>query len=174
MLREPGHAARFACVASILGAIACSSEQDMGFGFATGPSMQPGDDCLRCHAPGSTYPTAPHWSLAGTVYPRPDAPATAGVQGADVVVTTEAGALLETLTTNSVGNFYSTTPLPEGFRVSVHYQGASIEMPCPPPAGNCGACHSVPPIGGPSGRISIPQGAPATTGTFDCETWSRK
>jgi hypothetical protein len=174
VLSRARRTAHVAGATALLGVLSCGSEPEAEFGFATGPSMLPGDDCLRCHSAGSAYPTAPHWSLAGTVFPTPDAAATAGVHGVEVVVATEAGAVLETLTTNAVGNFYSNTPLPEGFRVSLRYQGASIEMPCPPPAGNCGACHSLPPIGGPPGRISIPQGAPPTTGTFDCETWSRK
>jgi len=174
MLSGAARVSHFVAVAALLGGLSCGENPESDLGFATGSTMLPGDDCLRCHSQGSAYPTAPHWSLAGTVYPSPDAPATAGLAGAKVIVATEGGVMHETLSTNSVGNFYSSTPLPKGFRVSVHYQGASIEMPCPPPAGNCGACHSIPPIGGPSGRIFVPLGAPPTSGTFDCETWSRK
>jgi hypothetical protein len=46
-------------------------------------------------------------------------------------------------------------------------------MPCPPPAGNCGACHSVPPIGAAPGRIFVPQGRDPNMPGFDCETWMR-
>jgi hypothetical protein len=173
MLSAPGWT-RWARATLLLGLTSCGSEEASEFDFETGPTMLPGDDCLRCHSQGSAYPTAPHWSLAGTVYPSPDAPATTGVNGAEVVITSEDGEMVELLVTNSAGNFYSNTPLPAGFRVAVRHQGASVEMPCPPPAGNCGACHSLPPIGGPSGRIAVPQGAPAAVGTFDCTTWTRR
>lgn len=153
---------------------ACGSDGSGGPGFATGPLMRPGDDCLRCHSAGSDYPEAKHWSVAGTVYPSPSADAAAGLEGARVLVTSADGMLLESLTTNAVGNFYSEAALPAGFRVAVEYQGARVEMPCPPPAGNCGACHSIPPIGGPSGRIAVGQGLPPSTGTFDCSSWLRK
>lgn len=155
------------------GAASCGNDGTEGVGFATGPLMKPGEDCSRCHAAGSDYPQAKHWSLAGTVYPAPSAETSSGVPGALVLVSAADGALLETLTTNAVGNFYTASTFPSGFRVAVEYAGERIEMPCPPPAGNCGACHSLPPIGGALGRIAVSQGLPAIDGVFDCKTWSR-
>jgi hypothetical protein len=159
---------------SLLGPLSCGSDAKDDPGFATGPLMRPGDDCLRCHAAGSDYPKAKHWSLAGTVYPTPGADASSGVEGAHVLVSAPDGSLLETLTTNAVGNFYTATALPTGYRVAVEYEGQRADMPCPPPAGNCGACHSVPPIGAAPGRIAVAQGLPTLLGTFDCTSWSRR
>lgn len=157
----------------VLAASSCSGSDD-DLGFETGPLMRPGDDCLRCHSADSDYPQAPHWTLAGTVFPTLDARSDAGLSEARVLVSSNQGEQLFALTTNQVGNFYTDTPVPQGFRVAVEYQGQRIEMPCPPPAGNCGACHSLPPIGGPQGRITVAQGAPQLEGSFDCDEWTRK
>ena len=143
----------------LIGTLACASEvADDPFGFATGPLMKPGDNCLRCHrSERSDYPSAPPWTAAGTVFPGPDSPASDGVPGVRVLLQDAQGDLLEQLTTNEVGNFYTGRPLPAGFRVALEYEDARIEMPCAPPAGNCGACHANPPVGGTRGRIFLPQ-----------------
>lgn len=177
MCRRSGRAVlacRLLGASSLVIATACGSEPDHYPGFETGPLMRPGDDCSRCHSAGSAYPKAPHWSVAGTVYATPSAAATDGLEGVRVAILGEGGSTLETLSTNAVGNFYTATAFEPGFRVAIEYQGERVEMPCAPPAGNCGACHSQPPIGGPLGRIAVPQGLPARTGTFDCTSWSRK
>jgi hypothetical protein len=145
------------CLALVLSG--CGGEEPSSeFGFAIGPEMQPGDDCLRCHSAGSEYPTAPHWTAAGTVFPAPDSSVDRGVSGVKVLLTSGEGTLLEELVTNSAGNFYTTAELPRGFRVALEHLGARVQMPCPPPAGNCGACHALPPIGGAPGRIFVPGG----------------
>ena len=87
------------------------------------------------------------------------------------MISDAAGGLLLKLTTNAVGNFYTPEQLPPEFRVRLEYQGESIEMPCPPPAGLCNACHNDPPIGKAPGRIYIPQGEPAGRPSFDCENF---
>jgi hypothetical protein len=164
-----------ALVALALGALAsgCGESPSSDFPFETGATMKPGDDCLRCHSTGSDYPTAPSWTAAGTVFPRVDSPAADGVSGVTVVLSSAEGELLEELVTNSVGNFYTARALPEGFRVALEHAGARIEMPCPPPAGNCGACHSPPPLGEAHGRIYIPLGGTLDPRALDCETWTR-
>lgn len=151
----------------------CGSSEGDGPGFATGPLMRPGDDCLRCHSAGSKYPEAKHWTLAGTIFPRADASSTEGVAGASLIVSTPDGKPVLTLVSNSVGNFYTDVALPSGFRVAVEFGGERIDMPCAPPAGNCAACHSLPPIGGPTGRIYVPGGGPSISPDFDCSSWSR-
>lgn len=164
---------RFALLLAALFGGGCAGEKNDELGFETGPLMRPGDDCLRCHSEGSPYPQAKHWTLGGTVYSQLDAGAESGVAGAQIVVSDASGSEIERLTSNAAGNFYTATQLPAGFRVAVEYEGKSVEMPCPPPAGNCGACHSSPPIGGPLGRVVIPR---AVTGdsTFDCSSWMRR
>jgi len=126
----------------------CASDSDDGGrGFATGPLMRPGDDCTYCHKADSEYAGAPVWTAAGTVYPAPDSAAGEGVAGVAVVLSDAEGTPLETLVTNRVGNFYTSSALPDGFRVALEFEGRRIEMPCPPPSGGCAKCHSRPPIG---------------------------
>lgn len=152
-----------------LGACAAADESQP-FGFVTGPLMKPGENCLRCHRSERTdYPSAPPWTAAGTVFPGPDSPTTDGMSGVQVILSDEAGSPIETLTTNEVGNFFTSTPLPSGFRVALEYEGDRIDMPCAPPAGNCAACHSQPPIGGTRGRIFIPQAPEAADVASECQ-----
>lgn len=149
-------------------AVACGGEDSEPAGEYTGPLMRPGEDCLSCHSDGAGR-GAPTWSLGGTVYPRADAAADEGVAGVDVVISDAEGGVLVKLTTNAVGNFYTAAPLPSEYRITLEYQGDSIAMPCPPPAGLCNACHNDPPIGQAPGRIYIPQGEPPWRPPFDCE-----
>jgi hypothetical protein len=162
---------------SVLGLAACSAHSDAEtdgdgvFGFETGPLMRPGEDCDFCHRPGSQYDTAPHWTLAGTVYPRADSAANAGVAGVKVIVSQPEGDEVLTLTTNAAGNFYTDARLPSPYRVALEYQGERIEMPCPPPSGGCAKCHRRPPNGFAPGRLFIPQGRASDAQPFDCEAW---
>ncbi len=165
-------AATLALFTSLLVGCGESAEPD-GVGFATGPTMRPGDDCLRCHSTGSDYPTAPEFAAAGTVFSRVDAATSEGVAGVHVELLTPQGDLIERLVTNAVGNFYTQSALMRGFRVVLEHDGQRLEMPCPPPAGNCGACHSLPPIGEAQGRIYVPSGGVLAEPPLDCKTWKR-
>lgn len=158
---------RFFALTSCFGLFlaACGSPQDHG--EVTGPLMRPGQDCLSCHSEGAGR-GAPTWTAAGTVYALADADAESGVPRVDVLLKNADNTLIEKLTTNAVGNFYTATPLPAGFRVGLEYQGESIDMPCAPPAGLCNACHNVPPIGAAPGRIYVPQGRDPGRPPFDC------
>jgi len=152
----------FVCYSGLT-ACAMDTGNGDGVGFMTGPLMQPGDNCRRCHGgPGTSYPEAPEWTAAGTIFPGPDSPITDGVPSVQVHLMNPDGGMIETLTTNAAGNFYTSTPLPTGFRVALDYEGESIEMPCAPPSGGCGACHNQPPIGRAPGRIFLPQAPEAT------------
>ncbi len=88
----------------------------------TGPNMAPGADCLKCHDGGM----APAFTLAGTWPP----------QGGTVSVADATGKTV-TLTTNQVGNFYTSDPLSFPLTVSVNGQ----TMPEPVTYGGCNACH---------------------------------
>lgn len=146
----------------------CASEE--GPGFKTGPTMRPGDNCRRCHGSvNSDYPDAPDWTAAGTVYPGPDSPASDGVPFVRVLITDADGGMIESLLTNSVGNFFTDTPLPEGFRVALEYEGERIDMPCAPPSGGCAACHTQPPIGNAPGRLYLPQAPEAADLNPECQ-----
>jgi hypothetical protein len=153
-----------------VGLAACGTEEPAG--EYTGPLMRPGQDCLSCHSADSGR-GAPTWSAGGTVYAKADAKADEGVPGVQVILSQPDGTLIEKLVTNSVGNFYTTTELPRGFKVALEYQGQHIDMPCPPPAGLCNFCHSDPPRGNAPGRIYIPQGADAERPAFDCAGFDR-
>ncbi|MFZ5468080.1 MAG: hypothetical protein ACOZIN_01475 [Myxococcota bacterium] len=119
-----------------------------------GPLMRPGDNCLRCHNPQGQASAKP-WTAAGTVFPVADAGRDQGLEGALVKLTSVDGQTV-TLVTNRVGNFYTDAALGEGFKVELEWEGRSIAMSSPPPAGSCNACHSLPPVGGAPGRIRVP------------------
>lgn len=68
-----------------------------------GPEMNPGQDCIACHASGE----GPHYTVAGTVmgaYGDPDD--CLGVEGVTVAITDADGVVTE-LTSNASGNFYT-------------------------------------------------------------------
>ncbi|BDG10004.1 hypothetical protein [Anaeromyxobacter paludicola] len=125
-----------------------------------GPTMRPGEDCLRCHggspaSGGGEEERATPWSLAGTVYAAPGADASAGIEGAAVQVT-DANGFAFTLTSNLVGNFYSAETVAFPIRVCVARGGAVRCMESPSPHGACNACHALPPQGNAEGRIAAP------------------
>ena len=135
-----------------LGATACSSDDagDPGFGYETGAEMLPGENCMRCHQPGKGDP-APEWSAGGTLYAGLDSDE--GVEGAKVTLTDTNGKT-ETVTTNRVGNFHFPKGLERPFKVSIEFEGKTIEMPGEAPAGNCNTCHQHPgPVGDAPGRM---------------------
>lgn len=123
--------------------------------LVTGATMLPGENCLRCHSPGSAYPDAPVWTAAGTVFDRADG--SRGVAGAIITLTDPSGRVVR-LTTNEVGNFFTSEPLERGFRAAIEYDGRRADMPIGVPAGACNACHAYPnPSGGAKGRIRLPE-----------------
>ncbi len=131
-----------------------------------GPLMMAGENCLECH--GGTLlagepPTipeprvAPPWTVAGTVYPSVDAPASGGVEGATVRVTDADGQTLA-MVTNRAGNFYTAAPLRFPLRAAVEYLGVVHDMEPDVPYGGCNSCHRLPPRQTAPGRISITGG----------------
>ena len=152
---------------------ACEPEQSAapGEAFQTepGPTMRPGDNCLRCHNPLGEAARRP-WSAAGTVFLTLDAARNAGVPEVRVRFEDGDGREVTTLVTNEAGNFYTDLPLPDPFFVSLEHDGERIAMPCAPPAGSCNACHSPNPVGYAPGRIYVP-GSHPDAGPFDCTDW---
>jgi hypothetical protein len=122
----------------------------------TGPLMRPGHNCLSCHREGSDT-GAPVWSAAGTVFAHPDSRIDGGLEGVTVILT-DAEGHEERLVTNAAGNFWTARPLADPFTAALEYEDQRIEMPEPPPAGSCNACHALPPIAGAPGRIYAPGG----------------
>ena len=94
--------------------------------------MSPGENCMRsgCHS---------NFSVAGTVLPSANSPASAGIAGVSVVVTDNNNVQI-TLTSNAAGNFYSSQRLALPLQsVTMLRNGTRTVMSSPD--GACAACH---------------------------------
>jgi cytochrome c5 len=92
-----------------------------------GPTMQPGRDCMECHASGAEEDDARPWTVAGTI---------AGRMGAHVAITDRNGWSF-TLRSNRVGNFYTAEGVAFPLRVAVD----GTPMPDALVDGSCNRCH---------------------------------
>lgn len=118
-----------------------------------GPMMHPGRDCLECHSAGGG--AEPAWTVAGTVYARPDDPPAAGVRGVRVHLADASGRTL-VLRTNAAGNFYTRERLQFPLATWIEKDGVVRAMPEPVPHGGCNGCHALPPPEpGPGGRVAL-------------------
>lgn len=124
--------------------------------LVTGDTMLPGRACLNCHKTGGQAAEAP-FTVAGTVFAGfGDACDKGGVAGAKVEILNASGSVQLTLTTNSVGNFYSSANVTLPLRARVSVAGKTTqEMSTPQQSGNCASCHAKPGISGAPGRIYI-------------------
>ena len=127
----------------------------------TGPLMRPGQDCNQCHRPNNSF-GAPVWTAGGTVL----ATTTGGgpIQGAVISITDADGKKVD-LTSNAVGNFYTSTPLVVPYDITITYGGESRRMPFkdgkPNGSPNCNHCHAAePPSYGALGHLRPPQASP--------------
>lgn len=119
-----------------------------------GPTMRPGQDCMRCHRAGGER-EAPTFTAAGTVYVNPVDPAGAGVSGIQVSLTDATGRTVR-LKTNGAGNFYTRERLSLPFRARLEGRGVTREMQHDVPAssgGSCNLCHALPP--GNAGDVAL-------------------
>jgi hypothetical protein len=91
--------------------------------LATGPLMSPGQDCLACH----DGTQAVKWTAAGTW----------GSGAGRVITLTDAAGRTVSLTTNAVGNFYTSQALT--FPLTARAGGEL--MPGPVTYGGCNRCH---------------------------------
>lgn len=128
----------------------CESEQRWVGGTSGSSLMQPGGNCIRCHADSSG---GPEFLFAGTIYRSASAETQCfGVEGATVVVTGENGESVE-MPTNEAGNFFvETEDAPEltaPYSAKVVYEGRERVMTEALYSNNCVDCHS----GGGGGRI---------------------
>ncbi len=115
------------------------------------PVMMPGQDCGSCHDGRQ----ASRWSVSGTVYADPFAPESAGVEGAEVLVTDADGRAL-TLRSNSAGNFYTAEELRAPLKVQVQRGTRRMAMIDHAWSGSCNSCHRDPPAEGAPGRVFVP------------------
>jgi len=113
------------------------------------PSMNPGQDCMRCHATKGSQPgytgqaSDTTWTVAGTVFADPEARIDAGLENAEILITDDAGTKL-TLLSNEAGNFYTGETLVFPIHVEVQWGTHRMRMVESPPIGGCNACHTYP------------------------------
>jgi hypothetical protein len=128
---------------ALLTLAACGGENE-GEG---GPTMQPGSNCMSCH----TGAEAGRFTAAGTVYAGGGSGA-AGLAGAVVTIVPSTGATVS-LTTNSVGNFYTSATLNPPLTISVSWSGHTNTMAGSASSGACGSCHQ--PAGTGAARVHV-------------------
>jgi hypothetical protein len=94
--RRNGVSVRINHFALLLFLAGCEADDGGGheaFQTTPGPTMRPGDNCLRCHNPLGQAARRP-WSAAGTVFPTLDAERTEGVPGVTVSIEDAEGQLV--------------------------------------------------------------------------------
>jgi hypothetical protein len=116
-------------------------------GEGEGPTMKPGSNCMACHVGGE----AGRFTAAGTVFTG-GGDSAAGLAGAVVTLVPSTGATV-TLTTNSVGNFYTSATLAPPLAITVSFGGHTNAMAAAAPSGACGACHA--PAGAAVARVHV-------------------
>jgi hypothetical protein len=127
--------------------------------------MHPGGACNACH---DKTPTAPNYTIAGTVYPTAHEPdgcngvvGKADVNGmaeVTVVITDNSGRSLPPLPVNSAGNFKYEVAVSAPYKVKVVTKGGKEnKMVMSPPHGDCNACHTQNGANAAPGRIVVPQ-----------------
>jgi hypothetical protein len=117
--------------------------------------MLPGDDCLSCHSGAAAKAVdAPVWTIAGTVYPYPDANPDDGLEGIHIHVSDAAGTTF-TLKSNQAGNFYSAENVAFPLEVCVERGGATRCMENVV-QGSCNSCHTIPSQNHAPGRVTAP------------------
>lgn len=122
---------------------------------APSANMLPGRICGNCHRQGGQ---ADHhiWTVSGTVYGSPSASCnTGGLAGVKVEILRMNGSVQATLTTNSVGNFFTDQPIEFPLRVRLSKDGKTAEMLSPQRSGSCASCHQNPGLSGAPGRVYL-------------------
>lgn len=123
-----------------------------------GPTMRPGDTCIRCHADEGEGPI---FDAAGTVYSTLREPTPCvGASGAPEPITVELkdkNGKTFRMSVNSAGNFSledsSFTP---PYTARVLAGGRERVMKGAQVSGECNGCHAEPPAGGAPGRVLAP------------------
>ena len=104
-------------------------------------TMLPGSDCLACHSAGVTsggvQPTV--FGAAGTAFS--DAYGKAPLAGATIEIT-DANDQIVDLTTNAVGNYYTTLAIVPPIHGAITTPGGHIAMPDPQDTTSCNVCHA--------------------------------
>lgn len=118
---------------------------------ALGMSHNPGQDCMSCHRVGGTGAVKAIFTLAGTVYKTGGA---AQTQGTVKLFIHPTNTLSISLKTDSLGNFYTTTPVTGLFVAGGPFvSGVDVAIDGPVASdtkmaglvtnGSCNACHGI-------------------------------
>ncbi len=110
-------------------------------------TMRPGEDCLSCHNSGNNA-----FTLAGTVFTDGTA-SSSGLSGVTLTVTDSKGATV-TLTSNSVGNFFTSQSLTFPVNIALTSGSSSASMSAAS-RGGCNSCHGTG-SGDSAGRVHVP------------------
>ncbi len=118
----------------------CSSGTQWVGGDVGSEEMNPGRDCIACHA---SRGDGPRFSMAGTVYGGPNAAdGCFGVSDAVVRITGADGKVQE-LTANAAGNFFTNAPFAAPYTAELVRAGVVVaKMQTPQTSGACNACHT--------------------------------
>lgn len=121
---------------------------------ASGPLMNPGENCISCHAANGSA-AEKTFTVAGSVFAGPKDQADGGLSGVTITIT-DASGTDTVLTSNAAGNFYSKAKLSLPLKkATVTRNGKTTAMSgVPSPA--CASCHTDPPTGGAPGRVYAP------------------
>jgi hypothetical protein len=126
--------------------------------------MRPGGKCNNCH---DKTPTAPNFTVAGTVYPTSHEPDECNGVGSTmldggkpevaIVITDREGRTLPPIPVNSVGNFKYEVEVLKPFNVKVvRANGKENKMMMQAPHGDCNLCHTQTGAEGAPGRVVAP------------------
>lgn len=122
-----------------------------------GPQMDPGSDCMACHASNAKGGDgAGSLNVAGTLYRDPHARTELGLDGAEVVITDKNKKQI-VMRTGAGGNFYSAESFVFPIQVEVRKNGKTAVMNGSPPVGSCNACHAGEAKNNAPGRVFLGQ-----------------
>jgi hypothetical protein len=98
---------------------------------------------------------APHLGAAGTVFQTMNEPDLCDGLGGVTVDVVDANGTLETMTTNSAGNFYTTHTLAYPIHARIRTASGTREMVGAVPTGDCNSCHTRTGANDAPGRIAL-------------------
>jgi hypothetical protein len=114
--------------------------------------MHPGVDCVACHAGGE----GPSYFLAGTVMGAAhDSDNCQGISNVTIAITDASGAV-QTLTTDSAGNFFLPNQVPTPYSVKLTHDSKTAQMITHQTVGACLSCHTAKGANAAPGRIVAP------------------
>lgn len=136
---------------------ACASGSTWTGGDEESPLMNPGEDCIACHA---REREGPRFVVAGTVFTNSHEPDDCnGVQGVTITLTDADGETVE-LTSNAAGNFYaSDRELQLAFPITAAVTdatGSVRAMSTEVESGSCNECHTQEGTSDAPGRVMAP------------------